>query len=288
MIDQRIRDYVLRMPGFSRTVTKVLEVCNRPVTSSHDLNRVISLDPVLTGRVLKLVNSAYYSLGQEVTSMTYAIILLGLNTVKNLALGTAIIESIGGVNTDHGLSMDAFWVHSLSVGVISRSLAQQKGVPLEELEGYFVAGLLHDLGKIPISHCHPEEYRQTIETAAGKQRALYSEERGSLGVDHCTVGGWIAEKWHLHRSLSDVFHHHHNPERSAVQNRHVVETVSLADLWSNRWSIGSAGNTAPDGSLVERLQDSLKVEPSLAATVYAGVLEDIDKARIFLQVTQKG
>lgn len=276
----------MRMPGFSTTVTKVLEVCNRPATSSHDLNRVISLDPVLTGRVLKLINSAYYSLGQEVTSMTYAIILLGLNTVKNLALGTAIIESIGGVDTDRCLSMDDFWVHSLSVGVISRSLAQQQGIPMEEQEEYFVAGLLHDLGKIPISHCHPEEYRLTIETAASEQRMLYEAERGSLGVDHCTVGGWIAEKWHLHRNLSDVFHHHHHPERSGIQNRHVVEIVSLANLWSNRWRIGSAGNTAPDRALMERLQDSLNVDPSQAATIYARVLEDIDKARIFLQVTR--
>jgi len=287
VVDQRIRDFISRIPGFSTTVTKVLEVCNRPVTSSHDLNKVISLDPVLTGRVLKLVNSAYYALGQEVTSMTYAIILLGLTTVKNLALGTAIIESIGRIDSVSGLSMDDFWVHSLSVGVISRALAQQQGIPMEEQEEYFVAGLLHDLGKIPINHCHPEEYGLTIKKAAAEKRRLFDAENASLGVDHCTVGGWIAEKWHLHRNLSEVFHHHHNPERGGIQNRHVVAIVSLANIWSNRWKVGSAGDNTPDGALMGRLQESLNVDQSHAALIYTRVLEDIEKAKVFLQVTRE-
>jgi len=74
------------MPSLSTTVSKVMEICNAPATSSNDLNRVISIDPVLTGQVLKLINSAYYSLANRTTSLTWAIVMLGLNTVKNLAL----------------------------------------------------------------------------------------------------------------------------------------------------------------------------------------------------------
>ncbi|MDP2104936.1 MAG: HDOD domain-containing protein, partial [Desulfobulbaceae bacterium] len=80
-----IQAYIDRMPSLSTTVNKVLEVCNSPKTSANDLNRVISLDPVLTGHVLKLINSAYYSLPNQVSSLARAIIMLGLNTVKNLA-----------------------------------------------------------------------------------------------------------------------------------------------------------------------------------------------------------
>ena len=81
-----IQDYISKMPSLSTTVTKVMEICNKPDTSPNDLNRVISLDPVLTGQVLKLVNSAYYSLPNQVTSLTRAIIMVGLNTVKNLGI----------------------------------------------------------------------------------------------------------------------------------------------------------------------------------------------------------
>ena len=90
----KIRAYIDGMPGLSTTVVKVLETCNNPKSSAHDLQRVISLDPVLTGRVLKLINSAYYSLGKPVSSLTRAIIMLGLNTVKNLALSFSVIEAL--------------------------------------------------------------------------------------------------------------------------------------------------------------------------------------------------
>ena len=199
MINQQIQNYIERMPGFSTTVTKVMDVCNRPATSSHDLNRVISLDPVLTGKVLKLVNSAYYSMGREVTSLTHAIILLGINTVKNLALSTAVLECIGGKDPFRCLSMDDFWVHSLGVGVISRSFARLMGIPVTDQEEYFVAGLLHDLGKIPLNHCCPEAYKNAIEAANREQKTLYDAEKTHLGLDHCIVGGLIAKKWRLHQ-----------------------------------------------------------------------------------------
>ena len=87
---KRIRAYIGRMPSLSTTVSKVLETCNNPNASPYDLNRVISLDPALTGQVLRLINSAYYALPHPITSLPRAIIMLGLNTVKNLALSLAI------------------------------------------------------------------------------------------------------------------------------------------------------------------------------------------------------
>ena len=87
-----IQAYLVNMPSLSTTVTKVLSVCNSPATSANDLNKVVSFDPVLTGNVLKLINSAYYSVRDQVTSLTQAIIMLGLNTIRNLALSTAVLE----------------------------------------------------------------------------------------------------------------------------------------------------------------------------------------------------
>lgn len=288
MIDQQVRNFILRMPGFSVTGTKVIEVCNRPTTSSHDLNRVISLDPVLTGKVLKLVNSAYYSMGREVTSLTHAIILLGINTVKNLALGTAILESIGGKDSFRCLSMDDFWVHSLGVGVISRSLASLTGIPVAEEEEYFVAGLLHDLGKIPLNHCYPEKYNLALEAANLEQTSLCEAEKRYLGIDHCTIGGWIAEKWRLHRDFVDVFHFHHDQKNGGKEKPHILIIVSLANFYANHWKIGSAGDAAPNYLLMEQLQKRLNVEPAQIAAIHDKVLEDIDKARVFLEVAIEG
>ena len=81
---KRIQKYIDSMPSLSTTANKVVQVCNQPNTSANDLNKIISLDPVLTGQVLKLINSAYYSLPNKITSVTRAIVVLGLNTIKNL------------------------------------------------------------------------------------------------------------------------------------------------------------------------------------------------------------
>ena len=288
MINQQIQNYIERMPGFSTTVTKVMDVCNRPATSSHDLNRVISLDPVLTGKVLKLVNSAYYSMGREVTSLTHAIILLGINTVKNLALSTAVLECIGGKDPFRCLPMDDFWVHSLGVGVISRSFAHLMGIPVTDQEEYFVAGLLHDLGKIPLNHCSPEAYKNAIEAADREQKTLYDAEKTHLGMDHCIVGGLIAKKWRLHRDFSDVFHFHHDQESSGKEKYPFVAIVSLANLYTNYWKIGSAGDKAANHSLMDHHQKMLNIDPAQITAIHDRVLEDIDNARIFLQVATEG
>ncbi len=90
-----IQAYIARMPSLPVTVSKILQICNDPKTSPSDLNQVISLDPVLMGRVMKLINSAYYSLNNQITSLVRAIIMLGINTVKNLALSTAVLGNSG-------------------------------------------------------------------------------------------------------------------------------------------------------------------------------------------------
>jgi HD-like signal output (HDOD) protein len=113
-----------------------------------DLNRVISLDPVLVGRVLKLINSAYYGLEQQVTSLVRAMIMLGINTVKNLALSSAILSNLVGRGF-LGLNAEGFWRHSLCVGVTAKLIARKQGIDHSRLEEFFTAGLLHDLGKIP-------------------------------------------------------------------------------------------------------------------------------------------
>ena len=155
---RKIRNFVKRMPSLSTTVSKVLEICSRPDTVPNDLNKVISLDPVLTGQVLKLINSAYYSLTNKVTSLTRAIIMLGLNTVKNLVLVTAIIRSVGQTKKSKVLPIKKFWAHSIGVGVAAKLFAAALDVSIGEREEYFVAGLLHDLGKLPFG----DEYAEVL------------------------------------------------------------------------------------------------------------------------------
>lgn len=277
---EKIRLFVDKMPSLSTTVSKVLEICSRPDTVPNDLNRVISLDPVLAGQVLKLINSAYYSLMNKVTSLTRAIIMLGLNTVKNLALSTAIIRSVSQAKKSRALPIRAFWAHSIAVGVMAKLLAAGRGLSLAEREEYFVAGLLHDLGKIPIG----DEYTEVLARVETVQEPLMTIEQQVLGLDHEEVGTMIATKWKLNAVLTDAICHHHAPELAAAAHRDLVATVALADFYVCLFDIGDAGNRYPDPSRLESLLAQCQLVWEDLVDLAASVEAEIRKAEIFLQI----
>jgi len=282
-----IQKYIERMPSLSTTVTKVLDICNRPDTSANDLNRVIALDPVLTGQVLKLINSAYYSLPNQISSLTRAIIMLGINTVKNLALSTAVLGSMGQENSFRSLSMDAFWTHSLCVGVMAKALAGLKGIPGMMQEEFFVAGLLHDLGKIPLNNCFAVEYRQALELSDLEQRPLTRAEDVLLGFDHGRAGKMIADKWQLNQALSEMLCFHHTPENASENNRPLIAVVALANTYANLFDVGSAGDRFPDVSRVTELLNLVGLEWLDLSSLHMVVQQEIEKARVFLQVARE-
>ncbi|NLB06050.1 MAG: HDOD domain-containing protein [Desulfobulbaceae bacterium] len=277
---EKIRLFVDKMPSLSTTVSKVLEICSRPDTVPNDLNRVIALDPVLAGQVLKLINSAYYSLMNKVTSLTRAIIMLGLNTVKNLALSTAIIRSVSQAKKSRALPIRAFWAHSIAVGVMAKLLAAGRGLSLAEREEYFVAGLLHDLGKIPIG----DEYTEVLARVETAQEPLVTVEQQVLGLDHEEVGAMIATKWKLNAVLTDAICHHHAPELAAAAHRDLVATVALADFYVCLFDIGDAGNRYPDPSRLESLLAQCLLAWDDLVDLAASVEAEIRKAEIFLQI----
>ncbi len=277
---RKIRNFVKKMPSLSTTVSKVLEICSRPDTAPNDLNKVISLDPVLTGQVLKLINSAYYSLMNKVTSLTRAIIMLGLNTVKNLALSTAIIRSVGQTKKSKVLPIKKFWAHSIGVGVTAKLFAVALDVPMGEREEYFVAGLLHDLGKVPFG----DEYTEVLMLTKQRQQPLVIVEQDVMEVDHQEVGRLIAEKWKLNEAITEAICYHHSPELAAPENRQLVAAIALADCYICLFDIGYAGNRYPDE---DQLTTALKLTglswPTISGMSDA-VEEEIRKAEVFLQV----
>ncbi|MEN8189446.1 MAG: HDOD domain-containing protein [Thermodesulfobacteriota bacterium] len=280
--DQRkqIERFIKRMPSLSTTVGKVMEICSRTDASPNELNKVISLDPVLTGQVLKLINSSYYSLVNKVTSLTRAITMLGMNTVKNMALSTAIIRSVSGSKKSRALPTRKFWAHSIGVGVSARMLAAVKEVPVLEREEYFIAGLLHDLGKIPFG----DEYGRVLARAKAEQAPLIEIERKMMGIDHQEVGAMIAEKWQLNAAITNCILHHHNVEKTEPEFRPQVAFLALANMYTNILDIGYAGDPFPPETEAEPLLECTGLDWSDLAAVSLGVEEEINRAQVFLQI----
>jgi len=175
-IGERLRQvqvYISRMPSLSITVAKVLEICNKPTASPSELNRVISLDPVLIGQVLKLVNSVYYSLPGRATSLTRAIIMLGVNTVKNVVLATSVLASFTTIPATSRFSMDAYWAHCLYVGTVAKAISRLKKIPVMEQEEYLWPDCCMTLGNCP---CLP-----VSETRTAKQSSC-----SGMTMSHCS------------------------------------------------------------------------------------------------------
>lgn len=277
-----LEGYIDKMPPLPTSVGKVLEICQKPNAQPADLNKVISLDPVLLARVMKLINSAYYGLNQEVTSLVRAIIMLGLNTVKNLALSTAVLGALGTQGKGSALNLDGFWLHSLCVGVTAKFLARLRNVPAADIETYFFCGLLHDIGKVPLNNRAPDDYLQALQASAEQRVSLVQAETLTLELTHADAGALIIQAWKLSDDIQDVVAFHHRTDYNGPY-KDLVQTVSLADYFANIAEIGFSGNRFPSPPPAE-VYKSLGLTWSQVEALEPQVRQEIERAKVFLKL----
>ena len=282
-ITKNIEEYIGNMPSLPTTVAKVLEVCNNPQTSPADLNHVISLDPVLVGRVLKLINSAYYGLGQQVTNLVRAIIMLGINTVKNLALSTAVMGNLTSKKDFQGLNMEGFWRHSLCVGVAAKILAKQRGIDPKQTEEYFTAGLLHDIGKIPLNAVLSKDYMVAVSIADRERVSLFRVEDKALGLNHCGAGAMIVKAWKLTGPVGDSIMYHHNYTEYTGNHKEMLYSVVAANRFASISEIGFSGDRFPEKT-TNQIWETLGIDKSVFDGIETTVNEEIEKAKVFLRI----
>ena len=146
-LNEELIAFVEKMPAFPKSVQKVVQLTSDLNASAKDIVQVIESDPVMTIKILKVINSAFYGLPHKITSIQRAVVHIGLNTIKNLALSIAAMGMLSPTNKAK-FDTQEFLLHSLSTASICRILAEKLGVAKAESSDFFVAGLLHDFGKI--------------------------------------------------------------------------------------------------------------------------------------------
>ncbi len=282
---QKIEQFIEEMPALSTTICKVMEVCSRTDASPDELRRIISLDPVITGQVLKLANSAYYSFVDKVTSLPRAITMLGMNTVKNMVLSTAIIGTVNAAKKNGILPVAHFWEHSIATGASARFIGSRLGdQDAQQLDELFLAGLIHDLGKIPFDM----EYVKVLRLAKQEQLPLIVAERELLGIDHQQVGALIAGKWQLNSCLYNCISEHHNLDNLPAlgEEAEAVAIVALGNIYANIYDFGFAGDLFPAEEDLSQLLCTLKCDNSIFTGLDRRVAEEIHLAAVFLQIQE--
>ena len=213
---------------------------------------------------------------------------MGLNTVKNLALSMVVMDGLGGEGSPQAFSVDDFWTHSICVGVTAKSLAALKGIPVTRREEYFVAGLLHDLGKIPINTRFPDDFYKALELSKVEHLPLHQVENRIFGIDHCLVGGMIADKWQLSGTINEVLCHHHDPNEANEKYSQMVAIVAVGNIYSNFIEIGSSGGSVPEESIINYLLEKAGISWDKLSELHETIVGEIEKARFFLEIAQKG
>ena len=231
-----------RMPAFPASVQQVISLTSDINSSPKQLVKVIDHDPVLTIKILKVANSAYFGLSRKIVSINHAVVYLGLNTVKHVALAIAAIGSLPRDN-DAGFDMDDFLLHSLTTAVLTRSLARHMRVPEVEAANFFVAGLLHDIGQVVFAQFKHKEFAQALEKCRTEGMPLHDAEHAIIGHDHCEVGAVLCESWSFPESLVSAIRMHHVP--SAGRNDDAIrKCLFVANLLAAR--VNAPAN-APSG-----------------------------------------
>lgn len=229
---------VEKMPAFPRSVQQVVQLTSDINASAKDIVRVIECDPVMTVKILKSINSSFYGLPHKVTSVQRAVVHIGLNTIKNMALGVA---AMGMLNADNKANFDTseFLLHSLTTAAISKMLAERISLPSMECSDCFVAGLLHDFGKVVFAEFMPDEFKLALEKSKEQQLPLHQTELEFIGLSHTQAGKMLAEKWALSETLIDAIAHHHDLDHS----RNVLrDCVFAANQISKHMHFGDSGN----------------------------------------------
>ncbi len=235
----------IRLASLPEVYMRVHDVINDVKSSASDVAAVIGSDPSLTATLLRLANSPFYGRAMraarqrfptKIDTLTRAVALIGFNQLQSLALGISVLPLFQDIPP--GLvDMKSFWMHSIACGVISKMIASRRG--LENIESYFVAGLLHDIGRLVMYKSLPGPTGQILFRALATGTPLVEAERERLSWDHAVMGGMLLTKWQYPTTLSAIAGHHHDLDTEEYLME--ASVVHVADFLTNALEFGTSG-----------------------------------------------
>lgn len=260
---------------------KIIKLVEDPNSSAQDLNKVITNDPALGARILKVVNSAFYGLPGQIGSINRAIVLLGLNAVKNIAIAASLTKLFRGGQISPHFNAKDLWGHSIAVATATRLLADKVSLGLPDEA--FLAGLIHDLGIMVEMQALRAGFVDVIEKiTADPTQKFRAVELATLGATHEQFGKGLCRSWKFPANFANVTGHHHCPLELPESHRALPSLVHLADVMSAKLSMGYSRTVEHDTYNPEIL-DALKLTSTQIEEVAEKMPEAVAEAAQLLQ-----
>ncbi len=215
-------------PALPATVVKVLQVTADPESSAEDLMKVVLPDQSMCSAILKIANSAFFGIPREVSTIERAVMVIGFEEVRNVIVGKALFASFPKLNASFKETVNLFWEHSFCCGLVAKIIGKELGVSQSEL---FVAGLIHDIGKLAMLLTFPNNYPLFQGLTEPRYTGITTFEKSDFGTSHDAVGQLLANHWLLPQKLVMSIAHHHNPQDAPFEKQFPL-IIQVADILS--------------------------------------------------------
>jgi HD-like signal output (HDOD) protein len=235
----RVKDF----PTLPTIYTNLLKAMANPNTTVREVAEIITSDQSTTIKILKFANSSVFSFKTRIDNISDAIFHIGFKEIKNIVLAISVMKLFKDLNTSIHFNIVDFWKHSIGTGVIARFLAEKKNI--QDIENYFISGILHDIGKLFMLRTFNEKYIKTIEYARDNNFDLNFLEKKVFGFDHAFVGSLLIEKWKLSTPIYRAVKHHHSL-KNTTENDIDIAAVHLANIMTYILEFGNGGDNIAD------------------------------------------
>ena len=216
------------LPPLPDVLVRLRMLLKDPDTSVADIAGTIELEPVLTGKILKISNSTFYSRGaKQITSLPLAITKLGFKMIYRIAYSLKIITLFQKKKI---LDSRMFWRHSLAVAVFTQSLGKRVRIRSVDQDITYLAGLMHDVGILVFMHLIPKEYTAFAKAAASEEKPLEEQERARFGIEHSELGASFIERWWgMEERISNAVLYHHGPFHGGDEDRRIAQLLNISN-----------------------------------------------------------
>jgi HD-like signal output (HDOD) protein len=268
-IAESIASQTIEIATLPEITMRIVKVVQDPRSTAHDLHKIVSNDPALSSRVLRVVNSAFYGLPGQIGSLDRAIMLLGLNAVKNIAIAASLSKMFKQASPCDDFSGKDLWEHSVAVGAANKLITTEMGLSLPDEA--FLAGLIHDIGLVSMMQFKGKHLPEIVAMVKAGIPFRHAEEQ-VVGANHAQIGMALAARWKFPRSFQFVTGYHHNPMELARENRLLTMVNHVADVICAQKGLGMQITVE-----IDQVPEELLTELSLSQEQLDGIMEKIEE-----------